>query len=447
MWPVAFALAWGFCVAVERGQDPSLAGRPVAIIRAGKVVEVSAELSDQGLGPGLRRANLLELCPEACLLSYLPERYAQGQRLLLDLLARHFPAVEPLETTQTFLDVAGLAPEVWHRAASEAWRELGFTVVFGLGPTKGLARAAGLELELVAKSGRPPVPGATRAVPGWPDPRDPAVSAYLESLPVGRLYPLPADVPARLERLGFHTVGEVRGLPFTELVRQFGLPTARRIAAAASVQGSGPVLAAWPPPSLAARRRFEGGLGDRESLETALRGMAEDFSREMAGKGLACGEVTMSLAGEAGCRREASRRLTRPGRSRTTLACVLVGLAERLLEGWPPEDPPSEMEVKAGRVLPLAGEQLDFDYLFGSAPLSPGSAPGGPAGHPSREAALNAEQAREATRQLAWRFGDRVVQGNDGAGDDLPASLSRRARRESLLVFYDPLRAGGPSRV
>lgn len=450
-WRVAFAVAFGFYVAVERERDPSLVGRPVGVVRGGKVIDVSPEFRAKGIAPGLKRANLLELCPEACLLPYQAERYAQGQRRLLDLFARHVPAVEPVETTQTFLDVAGLAPAVCRRIGREALAEFKVAVGFGLGRTKVLARAAGLEL---ARK------GAARAGVA---PAAPPEQAFLDPLPVGYLYPLPAEVPARLERLGFRSIGEVRGLPFVELVRQFGRPLARRIATAAADGEADPVRRAWPPRSLQAVRRFEGGFGDRENLGRALGEVAEGFAREMADMGLACGEIVLSFAGEKGRREEATRRLAKPGRSRATLACALNGLAERLLESWPPGDPPVELEARAGRVLPSAAEQLDFDYLFGPPALAPAISSALPiprvsptsSGSPAFPAPPGADEAREVIRQLAWRFGGKVIRGLEESGggasrqddDDLSGDANRRARRENLLTFYDPLRAGGRARV
>ncbi len=414
-WGFAYAMALGFHVALERGRDPSLAGRPVAVVRGGKVLDASPELRARGIAPGLGRANLLELCPDAVLLPYRGERYLEGQRRLLDLFSRQVPAVEPAETTAAFLDVAGLAPAVCRGIGREAWAGMGVAVGFGLGPTKALARAAGLELARKAVE-----PGAVLAVPQGPgEPK-----AFLDALPVRYLYPLPAEVPVRLERLGFRTVGEVAGLPQSELVRQFGRPLARRIAVAAAGGEADPVRRDWPPPSLRVVRRFEGGLGDRGSLERALADASGALSGEMTQNGLACGEVSLSLAGEDGHRAKASRRLVRPGRSKATLVVSLVGLAGQLLGAWPPEDPPAEMEVRVGRVLPLAAEQLEFF----------GTLAGGPEAKPR-------SGAGEATAGLAWRFGDKVV----GAAEeeDLSGEDTRRERREDLLAFYDPLRAGG----
>ncbi len=464
-WRIAFVAAFGFYVAVERERDPSLLGRPIAVVRGGKVVDVSPEVRAKGIAPGLKRANLLELCPEACLLPYQAERYDQGQRRLLDLFARHVPAVEPVETTQTFLDVAGLAPAVCQRIGREVWAEFKVAVGFGLGPTKVLARAAGLELARKA-AGRagatpaaPPDPGAIMGVPAGSGPGGQTAQAFLDSLPVSYLYPLPEEVPARLERLGFRSIGEVRGLPFVELVRQFGRPLARRIATAAAGGEADPVRRTWPPPSLQAVRRFEGGLDDRESLGRALGEVAEVFARVMADKALACGEITLSFAGEEGRREEVTRRLAKPGRSRATLAYALTDLAERLLGSWSPGDPPVELEARASRVLPLAAEQLDLGYLFGP-PALPASPPALPARATRSCSSLaaatptSADEAREVSRQLAWRFGDKVIRGLDesGAGarrpvDDLSSDANRRARRETLLTFYDPLRAGGRARV
>jgi len=421
VWPVAFAVAFDFYVAAERRADPSLVGRPVAVVREGKVIDVSAELRAKGVVAGARPSNIFEFCPEVRLLLYRPERYAETRRRLLDLFARSFPAVEPVSTTETFLDTAGLAPAVCREAGREAWRELGIAVGFGLGPTKAIARAAGLRLTSRE-------PGAFSAVPAGPDAGGRAVRDFWDRLPVHYLYPLPPGVTVRLERLGFGTIGEVRRLSPTELARQFGWPLARRIAAAASGEDTVPVRGTWPPPSFSVLRRFEGGLDDRGRLAAALAEAADGLARRMAERGLAGGEVSLVFAGERGCRREAGRRLVRPTRSRSALLGALSGLTERLLAGWPPEDPPVEMEVRVDRVLPPAAEQLGFEHLFGlpSPVRAPGAAAAGPAAVPP-EAGPSPFTAAASQVPLA--------------------AAARRARRESLLAFYDPFRAGCSTRV
>ena len=405
---VAFAVAVAFYAAIEQKFNSLLAGRPVAVIQGGRVLDLSPEIRAMGIGPGIKRPNLLALCPEACLVPYEEERYEEGWRQLLDLCAAHVPAVEPAGITQAFLDVVGLDhSSVCRRLGREARARLGVSVVFGLGPTKLVARAAGLEL-----AGRGTLrPGEVLAVTGGED----EARAFLDPLPVTYLYPFPPEVPARLERLGFGRLQEVRNLPVEELARQFGWTLARRIAAAAAGGEPDSVRAAWPPPSLSVTGRFAGGLAGREALEQVLRETAGRLAREMGSQGLACGEVSLTFRGEDGHRREVARRLTRPGRSPATLGCALSSLAERLLEGWPGADPPVELEARAGRVLPRAAGQL---ALWGDVP-SPGSVP-------------------EVVKELAWRFGGKVI-GDRNAAD---GGAYQRLRREDLLVYYDPLRAG-----
>ncbi len=439
-WRVALAASPGFHVAVERGRDASLNGCPVAVVRGGKVLEVSTELGNMGLAPGVRRANLLEICPEARVIAYEPERYEEAQCQLLDLYARHVPAVEPLDAAHAFLDVAGLGvgsgvgslPALGQAIAREARAAFGMTVVFGLGQNKLAARAAGFEL-VRRGSCRP---GEVFSFPGG-----------IDALSVRYLYPFPPEVAERLERLGFERIGEVRALPFGELVRQFGRPLASRLAAAMAGGEIDPVRPAWPPLSLRSVRRFEGGLGDRGTLRQTLEEAAGRFAREMTNRGLAASEVALVFRAETGAVREASRRLQRPARSRTALVLSFMGLAERLLAAWEPGAPPVEMEARAARVGPLPAEQLDFEYVFGHFPaVIPAPEPGlGRA--PSRVARSGppGDEVREVARQLAWRFGDRVIRGLDAADDeDQPdAAAYRRARRENLLVFYDPLRSHG----
>jgi DNA polymerase-4 len=424
-----------------RRLDPSLEGRAVAVMRDGKAADLSWEIRSKGISVGIRRGNLLALCPEAALVPFERERGEEVQRDLMDIYARHVPAVEPLSLTETFLDVGGLSPAPFPDIGRQVQVELGIVVSFGLGPTKLVARAAGLEL--AGKNSQGPIPprsGEVLAIRDSP--------SFLAPLPVAYLYALPEEVPARLARQGFSTIGQVRGLSLEELARQFGWPLARRVAAAAAGGEPDPVRPLWPPPSLRLSRSFEGGLNDSGALARFLDEAAERLAREMADNGLACGEVALVFLGEGGRQDEATRRLTRPTRSRGALACGFKGLAERLLAAWggggagspasEPEavDPPVGVEVRAGRVGPRRAQQLDFSHLF--APPVLGRVPG-----------RDSEDVRAAVRELAWRFGRGVVQGRpvaggEGAGE---AGSGGRSRRESLLAFYDPLRAQAQAHV
>lgn len=449
---VALAVPSGLYVSLELARDPALRGRPVAVLLGKKVLEASPELLAAGVEPGAGREHLLHLCPEACLVAYEPERYADGVRRLLDLYAEHVPAVEPVDDSsgRAFLDVVGLdAPAVLRRLGGLARLELGVAVGFGLGPTKVVAWAAGCEL--LRKSGVRP--GALSVLSG-------DIPSCLDPLPVRHLL-LPPEVLGRLERLGLRRWGEVRAVPLVELARQFGWATAGRIAAAAAGGGPDPVRTTWPPRHMEERLCFEGGLADREVLRRALGEAAGRLAREMSFQGLACGELRLAFTGEQGRREEASRRLVRLARSKEALESVLMDLAERLLGAWgggrlgePPKLPeppelPVEVEVRAGAVLPRGGEQLTLDPVLGRGKA--GGAVGVPAGSGGDARVADRVQAAAG---LAWRFGRRVVRvaGEDeaeagapdgGSGD--PARHRRRERRERLLSHYDPLRARGRS--
>lgn len=405
---VALAVAFGFYAALEQRLQPSYAGRPVAVVHRGRVFDLSPEARSKDLLPGLRRANFIELCPEACLVTYEAERYEEGWSRLLDVCARHVPAVEPLDPPRAFLDVGGLdSGAACGRIAAEALAEVGVPVGFGVGPTKVVAWAAALELERVG----PARPGRildASGGPGKPSPQD-----FLGALPVSHLYPFSADVLSTLERLGLGTIGAVESLTVTELARQFGWPLARRLAAASSGGEKDPVRPSWPPRSFEVTMRFEGGLGGREALDQALARAADRLAAEMTAQGLASSEVSLALWGEWGHRAEDLRRLPRSVRARSSLVLALSHLADGLLDGWPEPDPPVKLRARVGRALPRPGQQLTFSHA-----LSGGR-----------------EDIRQATDLLARRFGGKVVRGPEEGGP------YRRSRRESLLAYYDPLRA------
>jgi protein ImuB len=179
--------------------------------RAQVVGQVSGAAQALGIHPGMRLGEALARCPGLRLIPPDPERSARAWEAVIGALEGIGAAVEPAAPGQAYFDAGALrrmyggntegvlararravpAPSRWGVAAS---RFCAFAAACGARPGRG-AKTVPL--------------GAERA--------------FLAPLPVTLLpAPLGAELAPALERLGIRTLGELAGLPASDLADRFG---------------------------------------------------------------------------------------------------------------------------------------------------------------------------------------------------------------------------------
>lgn len=223
-------------------------------------------------------------------------------------------------------------------------------------------------------------------------------AAFIASLPVTFLWPLPAQVRAALVRLGFATVGEVARVPSHLLRARFGI-AGDLIALYSRGRDPHRITGTVLPAELAWRLCREGMVPAqvRDALTMAARELAGQLQRE--GRGYR--QVVLRLD----ARREV---LVIPGTAPD--ARRLRVHLELLLGRLGPAGPVDEAEVLVRGLYTLQPRQLDF---LGQAAAR--------------------EEARTAhlLEAVGAVYPGRVFRA---------AELARRERREEMLRFYDPWR-------
>lgn len=205
-----------FYAAVEQRDRPELAGKPVIVggTPAGRGVVAAANyvVRQFGVHSAMPTATALRLCPQAIVLPVRMAHYAAISRQIRNLFFRYTPLVEPLALDEAFLDVSGCeglfgpAETIARRIKQEIKAETGLVASIGVAPNKFLAKIAS-DLEK---------PDALVFV-------DPGrVNAFLDPLPVGRLWGVGKVTDQTLQQLGVHTIGQLRGLPIEMLRQHFG---------------------------------------------------------------------------------------------------------------------------------------------------------------------------------------------------------------------------------
>jgi len=226
----------GFYCEAHRRHDSSLLRRPIAVVRAGRVIDVSPEAAREGARLGITPRELRWLCPQATVCLYSEELYRHLYEELWEVVYHFTPVVEPVASHAGFFDATGclhdMTPTQWRQAlASTVAHTLGLQPQVGLGPTRALAQMA-------ARAGA--CLEASQA------------EEFIAQVPIEEL---PVDAAARefLDRLGLRTVGEVRQVPLATLAARLGQSQARLLKQIAEARDSSRVVPLYPPPRLTRR--------------------------------------------------------------------------------------------------------------------------------------------------------------------------------------------------
>jgi protein ImuB len=295
---------------------------PAAVVRANRVVAVTAAGRGEGVRPGLRRREAQGLCPELEILSTDTGRDARAWEPVVVALETLTPAVEILAPGAAALVTRG--PSRYFggdgalavRVAEEVDR-----VVAQPGCRVGVADgrfAAGLAARTASPAGGQPV----IVVPPGSSP------AWLAPLPVTALGLEFEALSDLLMRLGIRTLGDLAALPGPSVLGRFGLTGA--MARNLAKGHDGRLLAARPPPpDLAVTAEMDPPAERIDTAAFVAKALADELQDRLAAQGLACTMVAIEAETEHG--EQLIRRWRHEG------ALTATALAERArwqLDGW-----------------------------------------------------------------------------------------------------------------
>jgi len=253
-----------FYASVEVLKDPSLAGKPVVVGGAGPrgvVASASYEARRYGVRSAMPAVRARRLCPDIVFLPSDFEAYRAHSNRFREVLLSHTPLVEPISLDEAFLDVSGatmlfgLPPEIAAKIRAEVAREVGVTCSVGVAPTKFVAKLASDGCK----------PDGMLHVPAG------GVQAFLDPLPVGRMWGVGTRTGETLSRLGIRTIGDLGRTPVSILERLLGEGSANHLWALAHGVDDRAVIPYEPPKSVSHEETFERDLdADEEILRELL---------------------------------------------------------------------------------------------------------------------------------------------------------------------------------
>jgi DNA polymerase-4 len=248
-----------FYAGVEVLKDPSLKGKPVIVggtgVR-GVVASASYEARTFGVRSAMPAVRARRLCPEGVFLSPDFDAYRTHSNRFREVLRSFTPLVEPISLDEAFMDVGGATRlfgspvEIAARIRSEVAGEVGVTCSVGVAATKFVAKLASDGCK----------PDGSMHVPAE------GTLAYLDPLPVARLWGVGEKTRDLLGRLGIRTIGDLGRTPRTVLERLLGEQMARHLHLLASGVDDRDVVPYEAPKSVGHEETFEHDLDDPDEI-------------------------------------------------------------------------------------------------------------------------------------------------------------------------------------
>lgn len=305
-----------FYASVEIRDDPSLAGRPVVVggsPRArGVVSAASYEARRFGIHSAMPMAQAVRLCPQLVIVPGDFSKYHSVSAQVMEVFGRYSPAVEPLSLDEAFLDLTGTLrtlgepADVGRRIKRDIRAATRLTASVGIAPVKFVAKIAS-DLE------KPD--GLVVVAPG-------EVEAFLQPLPIGRLWGVGPRTREALESLGIRTIGNLAAADRKLLVERFG-QHGEHLHDLARGRDQREVVPDWEARSYSHEETFARDRADAEFLEGVLLDQAHRVSRRLR-RDAVCGR-TVQLKLRFSDFRTITRQVTLPSPTADAQAIYRAG--------------------------------------------------------------------------------------------------------------------------
>jgi DNA polymerase-4 len=145
-----------FYAAIEMRDDPSLAGKPLAVggspDKRGVVATCNYEARVYGLHSAMAMRTAVKLCPDLTIVRPRMDVYKGVSREIHGIFRDYTDLIEPLSLDEAYLDVSdcqqfsGSATLIAQDIRRRVWSSLGITVSAGVAPNKFLAKIAAEKL-------------------------------------------------------------------------------------------------------------------------------------------------------------------------------------------------------------------------------------------------------------------------------------------------------------
>ncbi|MBP1718447.1 MAG: dinB [Deltaproteobacteria bacterium] len=263
-----------FYASIEQRDNPALKGQPVIVggdaEKRGVVSAASYEARAFGVHSAMPASQAKRLCPHGIFLPVRMDRYREVSGQIFEVFQEYTPIIEPLSLDESFLDVTGCeslfgpAPEIARAIKRKILIRTGLTASAGIAPNKFLAK--------IASDWRKP--------DGLMEIKTDEVGAFLENLPISRLWGVGKSTEEILKGMGILRAGQLAQYPpegIEKKLGKFGL----ELIALARGEDERPVVPHEEAKSLSQEQTFTPDLQDRQVMEQILLDQAEQVGWEL----------------------------------------------------------------------------------------------------------------------------------------------------------------------
>lgn len=320
-----------FYASVEQRDRPELRGKPVIVGgtgRRGVVSSPSYEARKYGVKSAMPTFAALKLCPHAAVVPPRMSRYTAASRAVMAIFGRFTPLVEPLSLDEAFLDVTG-TEALFGSPVDVAWKvqravreELELSCSVGVAGNKYVAKVAS---DLKKPHGLVVVP------PG-------EEHAFLEPLPVERLWGVGPKTAERLHALGLESIGDVARMGERALAEKLGSGSgdlAAHLVALALGRDERAVETDGETKSLGAERTLDQDISGVDRVRTELLPLIDEVAAGLRGKKLRAGGVRLKLKYADFRRVSRELRLPEPVQDTSSILAAIEALLPRVDTGRP----------------------------------------------------------------------------------------------------------------
>lgn len=277
-----------FFVEVERLDDPSLRGKPVAVggdgLR-GVVASASYEARACGVRSALPMVRAKRMCPDLTVVPGRHHRYAEESERVFAVFADFTPLVQGLSLDEAFLDVSGL--RYHYRDARQAAEAIRARILEETGLPASVGAASVLYLSKMASGMAKPDGVFVIAAGGEKE--------FLRDLPVRKLWGVGRSTGARLAEMGIETVGEAARTPLRVLRRRLGRAAGEHLHQLAQGLDPREVEVSSGIKTVSAEETYAADITDRSALETELLRLADRVSWRLRSGGLSGRTVSIKI--------------------------------------------------------------------------------------------------------------------------------------------------------
>jgi DNA polymerase-4 len=211
-------------------------------------------------------------------------RYAEVSAQIMGVFRRYTDLVEPLSIDEAFLDITGSIrlfgpPDKIAQSIKQDIRErTGLTASVGLAPNKFLAKIA----------------SDIRKPDGFMIVTENDVEAFLQDLPISRLWGVGPKTEQRLHELGFRTIGELAAATRESLVQYLG-SLGEHLYHLSRGDDDRPVVPNWEPKSISSETTFDEDTSDGELLLSTILELADHVAERLRKDNYRARKVSLKL--------------------------------------------------------------------------------------------------------------------------------------------------------